>query len=123
MSKATYLSFRVIHIPSNLRSEVTTLRDSLQLTNELLVARAVDENLSEIVIGLQTLGFTADSGTVPVRLPFSNTAGTLDKLRQASADVNLPLTQLLILCLWKATKQNSVAPQPKKRGRPRKQPD
>lgn len=114
MSKATDLTFRVVHLPASLRDAIRQKRDESSSTNEEFVRTSIDQHLPNLVNGLQKLGFgTPRKDMGAVRLPFSDTAKTLDALRRASNDVMIPVAQLLEICL-------AAAATPKKRGRPRK---
>lgn len=113
MSKATDLSFRVVHLPASLRQAIQRKRDATSSTNEDVVRTSIDRHLPNLVNSLQKLGFgTPRKDVGAVRLPFSDKAKTLDALRHASNDVKIPVAQLLEICLAAETS-------PAKRGRRR----
>ena len=113
MSKATDLSFRVIHLPATLRQAIRKKRDATNATNEDFARTAIDLHLPNLVSELQKLGFgTPRKDVGAVRLPFSEKARTLDALRSASNNVMIPVAQLLEICL-------AAEASPAKRGRRR----
>uniref|UniRef100_UPI0030EF0D84 hypothetical protein n=1 Tax=Symmachiella dynata TaxID=2527995 RepID=UPI0030EF0D84 len=119
MTKATDLTYRVIKLPQNLRDATRKKRDEQGITNEQLVASAVDEHLPSLLDNLRQLGFGSHRGKMATaRFPFSDKAKTLDKLRRASNEVSLPSVQLLNICLALAT----ATPKPKERGKRRGRP-
>jgi len=121
MTKATDLTFRVVKLPQQLRDEIRNRRNEKGTTNEEFVASAVDEHLSSLVDGLRQLGFGSHRGkTATARLPFSDKAKTLDKLRRASNQVSIPIVQLLNICLIAATAAPKPKERSKRRGRPKK---
>ena len=121
MKKATDLTYRVIKLPQNLRDAIRKQRDELGITNEALVAAAVDDHLSTLCDNLKQLGFGSHRGKIATaRLPFADKAKTLDKLRRASNEVSLPSVQLLNICLALATAMPKLKERGKRRGRPKK---
>ncbi len=117
MSKATDLTYRVVKLPQRLRKQIQNLREEKGMTNEELVAEAVAEELPGIVTGLQNLGFGIHRGkSSNTRLPFSDSAKTLDALRRASQQLRIPAIRLLETCLVMAT---APADRRKQRGRGR----
>lgn len=100
MSKATDLVYRVIPLPQSLRDAVQQARERTGQTNETFIAAAVTAHLQRLIDALLALGFGDIQGKRhPVRLPFSDSAGTLDALREASDNLQVPAVQLLLLCL------------------------
>jgi hypothetical protein len=65
---------------------------------------------------LQALGYGKLLGKRrPARLPFSTEAGTLQALREASDQVQVPAIQLLLLCLAAATFDQPAKPKRRQR--------
>lgn len=121
MTKATELTYRVIKLPQQLRDAIRKQRDEKYITNEEFVASAVDEHLTALLDNLRQLGFSSHRGKMATaRLPFSDKAKTLDKLRRASNEVSLPSVQLLSICLAAATATPKPREPGKRRGRPKK---
>jgi hypothetical protein len=107
---------RVVPLPEPLREAMQKARDAKGETNAAFVAGAVADHLARLVEGLETLGYGRLRGKRrPARLPFSEEAGTLQALREASDKVQVPAIQLLLLCLAAAT--NDQPAKPKRRGR------
>ncbi|WP_339912312.1 hypothetical protein [Symmachiella dynata] len=119
MTKATELTYRVLKLPQQLRDAIRKQRDEKCTTNEEFVASAVDDHLSTLCDNLKQLGFGSHRGKMATaRLPFSDKAKTLDKLRRASNQVSIPVVQLLNICL--ATATATPKKRGKRRGRPKK---
>jgi hypothetical protein len=108
---------RVIQLPESLRQSMQQARDARGLTNAAFVAGAVADHLPRLIEGLRGLGYGKLLGQRrPARLPFSNAAGTLQVLREASDQVQVPAIQLLLLCLAAATAGQPARPK-RRRGR------
>jgi hypothetical protein len=122
MAKATDTIHRVVPLPESLRQAMQLARDAQGLTNAAFVAGAIAGHLPRLVESLQALGYGKLIGTRrPARLPFSNAAGTLQALRDASDQVQVPAIQLLLLCLAAATAEQPAKPK-RRRGRPKAEP-
>ncbi len=118
MTKETDVIHRVVPLPEPLREAMQQARDARGQTNAAFVAGAVADHLPRLIEGLQALGYGKLEGKRrPARLPFSKEAGTLQTLREASEQVQVPAIQLLLLCLAAAT---SEQPAKRKRRSPRK---
>lgn len=90
---------RVVAMPEPLRQAMQQARDAQGQTNAAFVAGAVADHLPRLMAGLQALGHDKLRGKRrPVRLPFSKEAITLQALREASDQVQVPAIQLLLLC-------------------------
>lgn len=105
MTKATDLNYRVIPLPATLRQAIRRKRDESEITNEEFVGNAVEQHLPKILATLAEVGFEAKRKSVgPLRLPFSDKAKTLARLRQASQATRIPSVHLLEACLTMAIK-------------------
>lgn len=103
MSKATDLTYRVVKLPKDLQADLRAARDKAGVTNQEIVETAVQEQLPAIVEQLRGFGFRSQgSNAVSTRLPFSDRAKTLQKLRMASQEVDIASVHLLRLCLASA---------------------
>ena len=121
--KATDLTFRVLKLSQLLRQAIRKARDAKGVTNEQFVQSAVDEQLPVLVEQLRDLGFAAPRGKiVAARFPFSDTAKTLESLRRASNQVQIPAIRLLEICLASAVSARTPGRSKRKGGRrtPRK---
>ena len=113
---------RVIGLPEPLRDAVRRARESGGLTNLQFVAEAVTKQLPGLLQSLRALGFGGIGGKRrPARLPFSNEAGTWQRLRDASEEIQVPAVQLLLLCLAAATADHPARPK-RRRGRRKAEP-
>ena len=103
MTTADDTVYRVLRLPSTLRTAMKEARESSGQTNAQFLAQVVDRNLPSVVKQLEQIGFGRVAGKVQTaRLPFSEEAGTLATLRDASDKVQIPATQLLQICLASA---------------------
>lgn len=95
--------YRVVPLSSTLRDAMRKTREAKEITTCDFVAEAVGANLGDLVKTLQTLGFSRSKGPRgPVRLPFDRNTKVLERLREASAAVQVPAVQLLAICLARA---------------------
>lgn len=100
MTKATDLTYRVVKLPQQLQQSIRKARDEAGATNQEFVASAVETHLPSLLDSLRKLGFGFQRGNVAsTRLPFSDTAKTLEQLRKASNEVQIPSVHLLEICL------------------------
>lgn len=108
MIKATGLTYRDAKLPKELQDALRAPRDKDGVTNEEIVEAAVETHLPSALENLRKLGLGFQRGNLAsTRLPFSGIAKTLDKLRKASNEVQIPSVQLLELCLYSSTASTS----------------
>ena len=112
--------YRVIPLSEDLRECFKRHREANDLTNQQVIASAVQAHLARLVEGLKELGFGIDTGsTRPARLPFDDEAGTLAELSDASESLSsIPTSTLLRLCLLAETSQETT--KSSRQGRSRK---
>lgn len=104
MTKTVDQTFRVVQLPTSLLADLRRLRDTTGTTNAKLVADSVAQHLPAIVDQLRSIGLSTRKGAKkPIRLPFSNKADTLKRLRVASNETGISAIQLLALCLAATT--------------------
>lgn len=116
MSKPDDIIFRVIQLPQDVISKFRSIRDEQGEKNEDFVVKSIEQHLPRILEGLRSLGFgKADGRRRNIRLPFNAKNKTLEKLRSASAAIQIPAVTLLGLCIKATTLANPKVTRTRKR--------
>jgi len=99
---ATYV-YRVIRLPEGIRQVFKQYRDKSALKNHEAIAALLESGLPTLTEGLAKLGIAKSTSRMkvrPMRLPF--TANSLELLKRASTQTDLPQTLLLKVVLANA---------------------
>jgi hypothetical protein len=98
----TTTAFRVFHMPTSLIDSWRKARDKQGATNLSFVVDATTKHLAPLVRELRAVGLTGFSTErCPVRLELP--LGTLADLAEGSERTGVPATQLLSICLGRAS--------------------
>lgn len=102
------MSHRILKISESLRKNFWDARDSQEIKTAEAVELAIGE-LGPLAEALEALGFSKERDTRPIRIPVNE--ADLANLREASERLDIPQTQLMVLCLarW-ASRSGSKAP-------------
>lgn len=92
--------YRVISLSVATKKAMKAAREQSGITNSVFLQEAIDTHLDALVSDLQSKGLTREKGPrSPVRLPLSKKGKTLDKLRSASLQVQIPVSVLIAACI------------------------
>ncbi|MHB8864401.1 MAG: hypothetical protein ACYC6N_18515 [Pirellulaceae bacterium] len=98
-------SFRVFYFDPQLVGSFRKMRDREGMINRDFVTKACDNDVSQLAKELKSIGITGRGEVVPIRLEMPPV--TLAALADLSETTGVPATQLLSICLGRASRKNS----------------